>query len=223
MRPSVAAAATRRSPAVDSHVPLSDALEERVAARNRSLRSLSPRERQVTKHLRAQAVARVQALQEEATRRALLKSFGGICWWCWKTGGPECPSKCELKERPDMSDFSQEPVPANRTRYGGRGKRQTMRSKAEQVVHTSLKRAAQQVRQRGLETDAKERLTLHFNTVNEPLRGSGACGQFTVAQVVLFEFVLALPELMSKEQLSKPQSTINAAALQVALGIVLCS
>ena len=99
MRPSVAAAATRRSPAVDSHVPLSDELEERVAARNRSL---SPRERQVTMQLRAQAVARVKALGEEATRRTL-------------------------------------------------------------------------------------------------------------------------PELMSKEQLSKPQSTINAAALQVALGIVLCS
>ena len=94
MRPSVAAAATRRSPAVDSHVPLSDELEERVAARNRSL---SPRERQVRKQLRAQAVARVKALEEEATRRTLLESFGGICWWCWKTGGPGCPIKCELK------------------------------------------------------------------------------------------------------------------------------
>ena len=220
MRPSVAAAATRRLSAADSHVPLSDALEKRVAARNQSR---SPRERQVTKQLSAQAVARVQALEKEATRRALLESFGGICWWCWKTGGPGCPIKCELKEQPDMSDFIQEAVPSAKTRYGGRGKRKTMRSPEEQAEHRMRYKKTRLVLARRLETDAKERLTLHFNTVNEPLRGIGACGQFTVAQVVLFEYVLALPELMSKEQLSKPQSTINAAALQVALGIVLCS
>ena len=72
--------------------------------------STSPRERQVVKQLRDQAAARVK---EEAKRRAtLLEPFDGVCWWCLRPGGPECPGKCELKERPDMSDFAQEPVPS---------------------------------------------------------------------------------------------------------------
>ena len=217
MRPSAAAAATRRPSAADSNVPLPDALKQRVAGLGKST---SPRERQLTKQLRDQAVARVKA-NEEATRRGtLLKPFDGVCWWCLRPGGPECPGKCELKEWPDMSDFAQEPVPSVKTRHSERGKRQTMRSKAEQAEHRMLYTSTRKKRERELESNAKERLTLHFDTVNEPLRGSGACGQFTVAQVVLFEFVLALPELMSKEQLSKPQSTINAAALQVALSLV---
>lgn len=51
-------------------------------------------------------------------------------------------------------------------------------------------------------------------TVAEPLRGNLAMGQFSVSQILLFEFVLTIEQHMSEDTLLKPHSTVNSAALQ---------
>ena len=118
-----------------------------------------------------------------------------------------------------MTDFRRH-TPPSKTRSGGlrsikkSSKSKTTLSKQEQQEHAALLKAVRQDRARALEAAAKSRLAEHCATVAVPLRGNLALGQFSISQILLLEFVLALRQHMSEEMLLKPQSTINSAALQ---------
>ena len=127
--------------------------------------------------------------------------FKGVCIWCWERGHES--KRCKEKQSPDMSDKQRE-APAPRTRHDAAHiKKIGARAAAptQKAYHSTYMK-----RNRQLIKTAEERLKAHHAELWEPLVGNGPFGQFTVYQLLAYEFVLGRP---------KPRPNQNASLLQL--------
>ena len=124
-----------------------------------------------------------------------------------------------MRERVDMPEFKRQGPHAMQKRgsaalISGKSRLQTSRTPEEQLQHERMYSAAWKRENRDLERAAKERTLAFIQQINEPIRGHGPFGQFTVAQLLGIEFAQKLPEHLSPETLERDHSTINASAVQ---------
>jgi hypothetical protein len=117
----------------------------------------------------------------------LLEPYGGQCWWCRRA--VHNPAGCPHKEVPDMRDYDLR-VPS-RTRITV----ETTRTPEQQQQHRKDYSKAYNQRVRALEVEAQMRaLAVAAMDRAEPLWPAAPLDQFTVWQLIVLEFALALPE-----------------------------
>jgi hypothetical protein len=167
----------------------------------------------------AQQAADEKAAREEEERRQkveeLLRPFGGLCFWCCRASHD--PRGCSAKPKVDMSDFEQQKPARTRSRNASKRTSQskTTRTPAEQREHRAKSKVAYKTRSRALEANAKAVALEILRVRTEPLAGRAPCGQFSVVQLIEFEFLLDLPSHLSAEQLARAPEAFSNTARQV--------